>query len=199
VIFLRRSAVGCAIRRAASIAFVARRVARVSLCRFVGRCDVFVLAAAGDFFDFFCLTARRVFDTTRSHPHFDSRHVDMGISRGSWHKRLKTGGRQPKPHVKRKFELGRPAAMTRIGATRVHQVRTRGGNVKMRALRLETGNFSWPTLGAYTSMSSFRAAACRLSRRRRVSTMRREKNRNSTCVVRRRRLISLLFVSLSFD
>ena len=70
----------------------------------------------------------------------------MGISRGSWHKRLKTGGRQPKPHVKRKFELGRPAAMTRIGATRVHRVRTRGGNLKMRALRLETGNFSWPTL-----------------------------------------------------
>lgn len=73
----------------------------------------------------------------------------MGISRGSWHKRLKTGGRQPKPHVKRKFELGRPAAMTRIGATRVHRVRTRGGNLKMRALRLETGNFSWPTLGEF--------------------------------------------------
>ena len=43
----------------------------------------------------------------------------MGISRGSWHKRLKTGGRQPKPHVKRKFELGRPAANTRIGVPSV--------------------------------------------------------------------------------
>ena len=30
-----------------------------------------------------------------------------------------------------------------IGAKRIHAVRTRGGNVKYRALRLESGNFSW--------------------------------------------------------
>lgn len=30
-----------------------------------------------------------------------------------------------------------------IGAKRIHLVRTRGGNRKYRALRLETGNFSW--------------------------------------------------------
>ena len=33
--------------------------------------------------------------------------------------------------------------MTRLGPNRVHEVRTRGGNVKERALRLESGNFSW--------------------------------------------------------
>lgn len=44
---------------------------------------------------------------------------------------------------KRKFMLGRPAAMTKIGPKRIHVVRTRGGNKKFRALRLEGGNFSW--------------------------------------------------------
>lgn len=44
---------------------------------------------------------------------------------------------------KRKFELGRPAAMTKIGAKRIHTVRCMGGNKKFRALRLDTGNFSW--------------------------------------------------------
>jgi ribosomal protein S8E len=37
----------------------------------------------------------------------------------------------------------RQPANTRIGAKRVHLVRTRGGNRKFRALRLDTGNFSW--------------------------------------------------------
>ena len=44
---------------------------------------------------------------------------------------------------KRKFNLARPAAGTKIGAKRVHPVRTRGGNAKYRALRLDSGNFSW--------------------------------------------------------
>lgn len=35
--------------------------------------------------------------------------------------------------------------MTKIGAKRIHVVRVRGGNTKFRALRLETGNFSWAT------------------------------------------------------
>jgi len=39
--------------------------------------------------------------------------------------------------------MGRPAAMTKLGAKRIHVVRTRGGNSKFRALRLETGNFAW--------------------------------------------------------
>ncbi|KAJ1622480.1 ribosomal protein S8e [Pavlovales sp. CCMP2436] len=33
--------------------------------------------------------------------------------------------------------------MTKIGVKRVRSVRVRGGNQKYRALRLETGNFSW--------------------------------------------------------
>jgi len=35
--------------------------------------------------------------------------------------------------------------MTKLGVHRVHPVRCRGGNIKHRALRLETGNFSWGT------------------------------------------------------
>merc|ERR1712042_101873 len=47
------------------------------------------------------------------------------------------------PRKKRKFELGRPAANTKLGPQRIHTLRTRGGNKKYRALRLDTGNFSW--------------------------------------------------------
>ena len=35
--------------------------------------------------------------------------------------------------------------MTKIGEARIHQVRCRGGNIKHRALRLDSGNFSWGT------------------------------------------------------
>merc|ERR1712119_212234 len=58
----------------------------------------------------------------------------MGISQDSWHKRRKTGGRRPQPHKKRKFELGRPAAGTKIGALRVHHVRTREETANSEAL-----------------------------------------------------------------
>jgi len=67
----------------------------------------------------------------------------MGISQDGWHKRRKTGGKRNPIHKKRKYELGRPAANTKIGAKRIHLVRCRGGNIKHRALRLDTGNFSW--------------------------------------------------------
>lgn len=43
----------------------------------------------------------------------------------------------------RAFEKGRQPANTRIGAKRIHLVRTRGGNQKYRAIRLDSGNFSW--------------------------------------------------------
>merc|ERR1712093_650277 len=33
--------------------------------------------------------------------------------------------------------------MTKIGAKRIHPVRCRGGNMKFRGIRLDTGNFSW--------------------------------------------------------
>merc|ERR1712121_513039 len=68
---------------------------------------------------------------------------NMGISRDKWHKRRATGGRQNPNRKKRKYELGRPAANTKIGPKRVRTIRTRGGNKKFRALRLDTGNFSW--------------------------------------------------------
>ncbi|TRY84182.1 hypothetical protein DNTS_026063 [Danionella cerebrum] len=67
----------------------------------------------------------------------------MGISRDNWHKRRKTGGKRKPVHKKRKHELGRPAANTKIGPRRIHTVRVRGGNKKYRALRLDVGNFSW--------------------------------------------------------
>ncbi|XP_026466873.1 40S ribosomal protein S8 [Ctenocephalides felis] len=67
----------------------------------------------------------------------------MGISRDHWHKRRATGGKRKPIRKKRKYELGRPAANTKLGPQRIHLVRTRGGNVKHRALRLDTGNFSW--------------------------------------------------------
>jgi len=69
----------------------------------------------------------------------------MGISRDSRHKRRLTGGRRPIHQKKRKFELARPSAMTKLGSKRVVDIRVRGGNHKYRALRLDVGNFSWGT------------------------------------------------------
>jgi hypothetical protein len=63
----------------------------------------------------------------------------LGISRSSSHKRRATGGHRPDYRKKRKFELGRQAASTKLGAKRIHTVRTRGGNEKFRALRLDGG------------------------------------------------------------
>eukprot|EP00049_Salpingoeca_infusionum_P016912 m.351154 g.351154 ORF g.351154 m.351154 type:complete len:209 (+) comp16182_c0_seq1:297-923(+) len=72
----------------------------------------------------------------------------MGISRDSFHKRSRTGARRAPIRMKRKYELGRPASMTKLqGPKRVHVVRTMGGNKKFRALRLETGAFSWASEG----------------------------------------------------
>merc|ERR1712029_925450 len=67
----------------------------------------------------------------------------MGISRDHWHKRRATGGKRHPIRQKRKFELARPAAMTKLGPQRIHTIRVRGGNKKYRALRLEQGNFAW--------------------------------------------------------
>lgn len=67
----------------------------------------------------------------------------MGISRDSRHKRRATGGKRAGYRKKRQFELARPPASTKIGAKRVHPVRTRGGNTKHRAIRLDHGTFSW--------------------------------------------------------
>ena len=69
----------------------------------------------------------------------------MSITRDSVHKRRPTGGRRVALRKKRKFEIGRQPAMTRIGKKVVHLVRCRYGIKKYRALRLESGNFAWPT------------------------------------------------------
>jgi len=71
----------------------------------------------------------------------------MGISRDSRHKRAATGAKRAYYRKKRAFEKGRQPANTRIGAKRIHLVRTRGGNRKFRALRLDSGNFSWGSEG----------------------------------------------------
>ncbi|KAJ3733468.1 ribosomal protein S8e/ribosomal biogenesis NSA2 [Lentinula guzmanii] len=67
----------------------------------------------------------------------------MGISRSSRYKRSASGAQRAHYRKKRKFELGRQPASTKLGAKRVHTVRVRGGNLKYRALRLESGNFAW--------------------------------------------------------
>merc|ERR1712054_238715 len=69
--------------------------------------------------------------------------MGMGIGRDSRHKHRKTGGRRNIHQKKRKFEMGRPPAMTKLGTKRVRPVRCRGGNMKYRALRLDSGNYAW--------------------------------------------------------
>lgn len=71
----------------------------------------------------------------------------IGLSRDSRHKRRLTGGKHPYTRKKRKYELGRQPAMTKLGSKLVRPVRVRGGNIKHRALRLETGNFAWGSEG----------------------------------------------------
>ncbi|KAJ3251115.1 hypothetical protein HK103_002871 [Boothiomyces macroporosus] len=66
----------------------------------------------------------------------------MGM-KDSRHKRSHTGAKRAHYRKKRKFELGRQAANTRIGGKRITTIRVRGGNIKFRALRLDSGNFSW--------------------------------------------------------
>ena len=72
----------------------------------------------------------------------------MGISRDKRHKRRLTGGRMACHKKKRSFEKARPVSMTRLSADkRIRPIRTRGGNSKFRALRLNQGNYSWASQG----------------------------------------------------
>ncbi|CAL9040984.1 unnamed protein product [Musa banksii] len=69
---------------------------------------------------------------------------NMGISRDSMHKRRATGGKKKAWRKKRKYELGRQPANTKLSSNKtVRRIRVRGGNVKWRALRLDHGNYSW--------------------------------------------------------
>eukprot|EP01059_Diplonema_ambulator_P022127 TRINITY_DN36_c0_g1_i2.p1 TRINITY_DN36_c0_g1~~TRINITY_DN36_c0_g1_i2.p1 ORF type:complete len:204 (+),score=78.10 TRINITY_DN36_c0_g1_i2:47-658(+) len=68
----------------------------------------------------------------------------MGITRSRLHKRRVTGGKRKIHSKKRKYELGRLPAATKLAPNvRVTTVRARGGNQKFRALRLDHGNYSW--------------------------------------------------------
>jgi len=67
----------------------------------------------------------------------------MGISRNKWHKKKATGGKRYPIRMKRRFELGRQPAMTKIGERRVHRIRCRGGFMKYRALKLDHGSYAW--------------------------------------------------------
>jgi len=49
----------------------------------------------------------------------------------------------PVHQKKRKFEMARQPAMTKLGAKQVRPIRGRGGNYKYRALRIDQGNFTW--------------------------------------------------------
>lgn len=43
-----------------------------------------------------------------------------------------------------RYELGRQPANTKLSSNKtIRRIRVRGGNVKWRALRLDTGNYSW--------------------------------------------------------
>ena len=48
-------------------------------------------------------------------PSSDRAALHSGISRDNWHKRRKTGGKRKPYHKKRKYELGRPPANTKVG------------------------------------------------------------------------------------
>lgn len=49
----------------------------------------------------------------------------------------------PVHRKKRFYEAGRQPSMTKLGVKRVRPVRSRGGNLKWRALRIDAGNFTW--------------------------------------------------------
>ena len=49
----------------------------------------------------------------------------------------------PVHQKKRKFEMARQPASTKLGSKIVRPVRGRGGNYKYRALRIDQGNFIW--------------------------------------------------------
>jgi len=71
----------------------------------------------------------------------------MGIVRSRLHKLKVTGGKQKIHRKRRQHELGRLPGHTKLGLTRTTTVRARGGHTKIRALRLDTGNFAWATEG----------------------------------------------------
>ncbi|RPJ53411.1 MAG: 30S ribosomal protein S8e [Methanobacteriota archaeon] len=56
--------------------------------------------------------------------------------------RKATGGRYISLRAKRRFEIGRASADTTIGESRIRNIRTQGGNLKVRALRAQYATVS---------------------------------------------------------
>ena len=69
----------------------------------------------------------------------------MGLSRDSRHKKRLTGGTRLIHQKKRVYERARPPAHTNLADKRIRRIRVRGGKFKFRALRLNVGNFVWPS------------------------------------------------------
>jgi len=69
----------------------------------------------------------------------------MGISSDNRTKRRATGGKKKHFRKSRRFDMGRQPTNTRIGERKITLVRKRGGDYKMRAIRLDAGNFAWAT------------------------------------------------------
>ncbi|KAI5072200.1 hypothetical protein GOP47_0012306 [Adiantum capillus-veneris] len=68
----------------------------------------------------------------------------MGISWDSMHKRRATRGKKKTWRKKRKYKLGWQPGMTKLSNNKtVRKIRVLGGNFMYRALRLDTGNYSW--------------------------------------------------------
>ncbi|MEA2034829.1 MAG: 30S ribosomal protein S8e [Euryarchaeota archaeon] len=66
--------------------------------------------------------------------------------------RKETGGRVSLSRGKRKSEIGRAPADTHVGDDRRKLIRTRGGNLKIRALRAQYASVSNPKTGETKKM-----------------------------------------------
>merc|ERR1712166_1226675 len=69
----------------------------------------------------------------------------MGISRDSFHKRRKTGGKLTPLAQEEEVRTRTPSKYDQDRRNPIHTVRVRGGSMKYRALRLDSGNLAWPT------------------------------------------------------
>lgn len=76
-----------------------------------------------------------------------SENNNLGINHRGEHKRKKTGGKKALRRKKRNNRAGSQPSNTRIGSTKVVDKRSRGGNVKHKALRLTEGTFAFVSTG----------------------------------------------------
>ncbi|MES1905163.1 MAG: 40S ribosomal protein [Paramarteilia canceri] len=77
----------------------------------------------------------------------------MGVDRSGRTKHRASGAKRRPISVKKKDQLARPSANTKIGTQKVKQIKCRGNVKKLRALALNKGNFAIANLGS-TAKSS---------------------------------------------